>query len=166
MITYVIALEAGVKVEVKENLKKDQVKKFEKNFSEVKNFVEDKNRDVVIAAPDKHIILGMMLQKAPTPDMISAVEKKMASLMFEVIEFINDLPKDKKVLDEDIVSDESKDDIEKATDEVFESTFESITKIIPGARVFMEIFDPKLGGIHIAGNLDKSFVLSTLLMNE
>ena len=157
----IIATEAGIQLELKKALKEDQVKKLEKNFSEVKDFVGDKSSIITVIAQEKHIVLGMMLDQVITPAMLGQAMTQIDSLMTDTVNFLDDLPEDEKVLDEDIASDKFKDNAEKATDEAFES----IMKAIPDAGVFITILDPKSGDIQMAGNLKKSFVLSTLLMN-
>ena len=157
----IIATEAGIQLELKKALEEDQAKKLEKNFSEVKDFVGDKSSSITVIAQEKHIVLGMMLDQVITPAMLGQAMSQIESLAVDTVNFLDDLPEDEEVIDEDTASNASKDNTEKAVDEAFES----ITKAIPDAGVFITVLDPKSGGIHMAGNLKKSFVLSTLLMN-
>ena len=159
MNTFVIATEGGIKIEVKENLTKKFAEKMEKFFKEAKEFVSDIYQDVAISLQDKTTVLGIELPLIVSPEMISGCCERLEDIMKKVNNFINDLPDEGQVATP--VNEEKKLDSEKAID----NAFESLKKNIPNGGVFMMVFDPETSGIHVAGNLDRGFVLSTLLIN-
>lgn len=163
MTTFVIATEAGIKIEVKQNLKKDQVKKLENNFSEVKDFVEDKGDGVVITAQEKYINLSMMLKQETLCDVILVSSNNIENLMEDTIKFIDSLPEDKKISNDttNVHAEQQNEDNKK-----FDDIFEMFKKSFSNAGIFMMVYNPEEHGVHFAGNMNKNFVLSALLVDE
>lgn len=155
----VIATEGVIKIEANQNITKKFAEKMEKFFNEAKRFVSDIDKDVTISLHDRTIVLGTMLAVAVSPEMISESCKILEDIMKKVNNFINDLPDEGQVATQ--VNEEKELDAEKTICDAFNS----LKKAIPNAGVFIMVLDPDEAGVHLAGNLDKNFILTTLLMN-
>ena len=158
---FIIATEEGIKIEAKQSLKKDQIEKVEKHFDKVRKFVSDFDNDFTVTCINKNLILGYIMPPVVDPDLINAISKKSEDLMDLTMDFVNKLEKTKPTNGDEL----DKMCTKKDPDKVIDAAFESIKKAIPNGGAFIMIFDPDSSGIHVAGNLDKNFVLSTLLMN-
>lgn len=154
MKTFIIATEAGIKIEVKENLKKDQVNKLEDNFSEVKDFVEDKGGGIiVITAQQNHIVLDMMLQQAKSLEMIIGASSNMKCLMEDTIKFIDSLSN--KFKKENNTDDEISGYLDDA--------FEALHKRFPERAILIMAVDPNEKCFSACGNLNMKAALMLLL---
>lgn len=160
MGTFIIATEGGIQIEVKKDLTKKQIEKTKKFFSEAKEFVSDIDKDITMSLQDGTIVLGTMLSSLVVPHaVISSYCEKLEGILKKVNNFINDLPNEKEV-------EAPKDEKELDTKKAICDAFNSLKKAIPNAGVFIMVFDPNESGAHLAGDLKKNFVLSTLLMNN
>lgn len=160
MKVFIIAAEAGIKIEAKYDLDTEFAHKAKRYFKQVKEFVADIDKEVMIALQDTNMILGIMSDCIIEPKTIQQCIKRLGNIMVSVNNFINDLPDENKV--ETPVKQENNLD----TEEVMDNAFESIQKNIPNAGIFIMVFNPNDSGVHITGNLDRNFVLTTLLMND
>lgn len=168
MKTTVIATEgSGIQVEVKADLIKEFVEKMEKNLKKVKEFVANIDIKVSILLQKRTLILGTMLNDVVDFETISKTSSKLGDIMLKTTNFIRDLPEEEQVK---TPVEENKTEAKDAAlripvSEAVNDAFESLKKSIPDCGIFMMVADPKAFDVHVIGNLDKNFVISTLLMN-
>lgn len=161
MNKFIIATGEGIKIEVKQNLKKAQVEKVEKHFQEIKDFVSDFDDKFTITKVNKDLVLGYMTLPVVDPELIDALSKKSEDLMSITMDFINKLEETQPANGDDLTKDPHDSDVEKAID----AAFESLKKVVPDGGAFIMVYDPKEDGVHLAGNLNKHLVASLLLVN-
>lgn len=160
MTTRIIASGASIQVEVKDSITKNFAKKTGELFNQVKNLVNDIDKNISISLEEKDMVLVTKLSEIASLQEIVDCCGKMEAVMKQVKEFVV-----KTTLDECKTA-APKDEKELDTKKAICDAFNSLKKAIPSAGVFIMVFDPNESGAHLAGDLKKNFVLSTLLMNN
>ena len=160
MTKRIIASEASIQVELKQSITKNFAEKVKELFNPVKNLVNDIDKNISILLEEKDIVLVTKLSEIASLQEIVDCCGKMEVIMKQVKEFVI-----KTTLDERKAA-EPKDEKELDTKKAICDAFNSLKKAIPNAGVFIMVFDPDESGAHLAGDLKKNFVLSTLLVNN